>query len=210
MIRNIIFDVGKVLVSYEPDAYMERLGLDETQRKAVNHAMFENKLWDLSDKGVGTPEEFLQKFIAGAPEYEEEIRRVHTTVGGTIELLPYAMNWILELKERGYHIYILSNYSENMYRQTREKLKFLPLMDGAVFSYAYKQMKPEREIYLTLMDEYWLEPEESVFLDDRLENIKGAQKLGIHGIVFENYEQAKKELDDLLEREEVRDGEVEA
>lgn len=200
MIRNIIFDVGKVLVSYEPDAYMASIGLDETARDAINKAMFENELWNRSDQGLGTPEEFLQQFIAQAPEYEEQIRRVHETVGGTIELLPYVMDWILELKERGYHIYILSNYSENMLNQTRDKLEFLPLVDGAVFSYAYRQLKPERDIYLTLLDEFWLEPEESVFLDDRPENVQGAEKLGIHGILFQNYEQAKAELDVLLEK----------
>ena len=66
MIRNIIFDIGKVLVSYEPDAYMDRLGLDEKAKSAINQAMFQNKLWDESDQGLGTPEELLQKFIAGA------------------------------------------------------------------------------------------------------------------------------------------------
>ena len=63
MIRNIIFDVGKVLVSYEPDAYMESLGISKENQKKINAAMFENKLWDASDQGLGTPDEFLQKFI---------------------------------------------------------------------------------------------------------------------------------------------------
>lgn len=198
MIRNIIFDVGKVLVSYEPEEYMKGLGLDEQTRAAIQAAMFENPLWDDSDQGLGTPEEFLERFTAGAPQYAEEIRRVHTTVGGTIELLPYAVNWILDLKARGYHIYILSNYSENMINQTRQKLEFLPLVDGAVFSYAYKQLKPEREIYLTLLDEYWLEPEESVFIDDREENVEAAKRLGIHGILFRDYAQASRELNELL------------
>ena len=49
MIRNIIFDVGKVLVSYEPDAYMQRLGISKEKQKKINEAMFQNKLWDTSD-----------------------------------------------------------------------------------------------------------------------------------------------------------------
>jgi putative hydrolase of the HAD superfamily len=73
MIRNIIFDVGKVLVSYEPDAYMQRLGISKENQKKINEAMFQNKLWDTSDQGLGTPDEFLQKFIAGAPELADEI-----------------------------------------------------------------------------------------------------------------------------------------
>ena len=226
MIRNIIFDVGKVLVSYEPDAYMQRLGISKENQKKINEAMFQNKLWDTSDQGLGTPDrtypticfetllqnklwdtsdqglgtpdEFLQKFIAGAPELADEITKIHKTVGNTVELFPYAMEWILDLKARGYHVYILSNYSENMLDQTKDKLKFLPLMDGVVFSYKIKKMKPDPEIYEYLCDEYWLEPEESVFIDDRPVNIKGAETCGIHGIVFRSYEQAKKELDEFL------------
>ena len=198
MIRNIIFDVGKVLVSYEPDAYMQRLGISKENQKKINEAMFQNKLWDTSDQGLGTPDEFLQKFIAGAPELADEITKIHKTVGNTVELFPYAMEWILDLKARGYHVYILSNYSENMLDQTKDKLKFLPLMDGVVFSYKIKKMKPDPEIYEYLCDEYWLEPEESVFIDDRPVNIKGAETCGIHGIVFRSYEQAKRELDEFL------------
>ena len=152
MIRNIIFDVGKVLVSYEPDAYMQRLGISKEKQKKINEAMFQNKLWDTSDQGLGTPDEFLQKFIAGAPELADEITKIHKTVGNTVELFPYAMEWILDLKARGYHVYILSNYSENMLDQTKDKLKFLPLMDGVVFSYKIKKMKPDPEIYEYLCD----------------------------------------------------------
>ena len=185
MIRNIIFDIGKVLVSYEPDAYMDRLGLDEKAKAAINQAMFQNKLWDESDQGLGTPEELL-------------ITKIHQTVGETVELMPYAMEWILDLKARGYHVYIISNYAENMYNQTKDKLAFLPLMDDVVMSYTIKKMKPDPAIYNYLCDENWLEPEESVFIDDRQENVNGAEAVGIHGILFKDYETAKQELNKFL------------
>ena len=101
MIRNIIFDVGKVLVSYEPDAYMHREGISKQNQKKINEAMFQNKLWDTSDQGLGTPDEFLQKFIAGAPELAYEITTIHKTVPNTLELFPYAMESIHDLKARG-------------------------------------------------------------------------------------------------------------
>ena len=63
---------------------------------------------------------------------------------------------------------------------------------------SFRKSKPDPEIYEYLCDEYWLEPEESVFIDDRPVNIKGAETCGIHGIVFRSYEQAKKELDEFL------------
>lgn len=201
MIRNIIFDVGKVLVSYEPEAYMERMGLDAETRKRINAAMFEHRLWLDSDQGLRSPEEFLQAFTENAPELAEVIRQVHESVGGTIELYDYATEWIADLKDRGYRVYILSNYSENMFRQTAEKLKFLPLTDGAVFSYTIKLLKPDIAIYNYLCDKYGLAPEESSFIDDRPENVAGAEAAGIRGICFESYAQAKRELDALLETE---------
>jgi len=198
MIKNIIFDIGKVLVSYEPTEYMKSLGLKEDAIDAINGAMFENKLWEESDQGLYTPEECLQKFIAGAPKYEAEIRQIHSTVGKTIELFPFAMEWLQDLKDRGYKLYILSNYSENMLNQTKEKLKFLSIVDGTVFSYKCKLMKPSSKIYEYLCQKYSLNCSECVFVDDRMENVEGAQRSGIVAVHFRDYKQAKTDLEEML------------
>lgn len=73
-------------------------------------------------------------------------------------------------------------------------LDFLPLTDGAIFSYTVKQIKPDLEIYETLLNQYRLKPDECVFIDDRMENIEGAKKAGIHGICFETIGQVKEDL----------------
>lgn len=198
MIKNVIFDVGKVLVEYDPDSYMERLGFDLKTRQAVNQAMFQNPLWEESDRGKLSTEELLEKFIFNDKEYKEGITKAYQTVGNTIELFPYSVAWIKELKQRGYRVYILSNYAEITYEQTKEKMEFLPYVDGAVFSFQCKWIKPEREIYEELCRKYSIEPRESVFLDDRLDNIEQARNLGFFGIQFESYEQAVKELERIL------------
>lgn len=198
MIKNVIFDVGKVLVEYDPDSYMERLGFDLKTREAVNQAMFQNPLWEESDRGKLSTEELLEKFIFNDKEYKEEITKAYQTVGDTIELFPYSVAWIKKLKQRGYRVYILSNYAEITYEQTKEKMEFLPYVDGAVFSFQCKWIKPEREIYEELCRKYSIEPRESVFLDDRLDNIEQARNLGFFGIQFESYEQAVKELERIL------------
>lgn len=198
MIKNVIFDVGKVLVEYDPDSYMERLGFDLKTRQAVNQAMFQNALWEESDRGKLSTEELLKKFIFNGKEYKEEITKAYQMVGDTIELFPYSVAWIKELKQRGYRVYILSNYAEITYEQTKEKMEFLPYVDGAVFSFQCKWIKPEREIYEELCRKYSIEPRESVFLDDRLDNIEQARNLGFCGIQFESYEQAVRELEPIL------------
>ena len=80
-------------------------------------------------------------------------------------------------------------------------MKFLPYMDGTLFSYVYKMAKPDREIYEKLCTMYQLNPRETVFFDDREDNIAGAGACGIHGILFQNHEQAQKDLETLLKRE---------
>ena len=199
MIRNIVFDVGKVLVSYEPDQMMDCLGFDQKTKDAVNKAMYATELWNECDKGTYSTEEFIDLFVANAPEYEKQIREAFVHTPDAIELLPHAVDWILDMKAQGYHVYILSNYGEYNFEKTKEKMKFLPLMDGAVFSYQCKMIKPNEDIYLHILDEYWLEPEETIFIDDRIENVETARKLGIHGVVFENYEQASAELKKICE-----------
>ncbi|MEE1030804.1 MAG: HAD family phosphatase [Ruminococcus sp.] len=199
MIKNIVFDVGKVLVSYDPDTYMEKiLGYDETTRQAVNAAMFQNPLWEESDRGALSTEELVEGFVKNNPAYKEQIVRAHRQVGDSIELFPYVIDWMADLKERGYRLYILSNYAEYTYQQTEDKMAFLPFMDGAVFSYECKYIKPEKEIYAYLCEKYHLNPDECVFLDDRQSNIDGAVQAGMKGILFENYEQATDALHVLL------------
>ena len=198
MIKNIIFDVGNVLVEYNPDGLMCRLGFDEETLQAVNQAVFQNELWNESDRGVLSPEELLEAFIANNPAYEKEIRQVIDAVGDTISLMPYTVEWVKGLKEKGYHLYILSNYAEYTYEKTSHKMEFLPYMDGVVFSYRCKLIKPEKEIYEYICKTYELKPEESVFLDDRKDNVEAARNMGMHGIVFENYAQGSETLEQLL------------
>lgn len=202
MIKNIIFDVGKVLVEWEPDVAMHKLGFDEDTVKAVSEATIETNDWNESDRSVLSDEEQLQVFIEKAPAYEKEIRLFWDNVGTAIWQYDYVKGWMQELKDRGYHLYILSNYARRTYAQTREKaLSFLEDVDGQMFSFEVHQIKPEPEIYQTLLEKFDLKPEECVFLDDREDNIREAETAGIHGILFTGYEAAKEKLEELLRPE---------
>lgn len=194
MIKNIIFDVGNVLVEWEPENAMRRLGMDAATVDAVADATVRTKDWDEADRGACAPEEMLLRFIRKAPEYEKEIQCFWEHIGMAIYQFDYVKEWMTALKERGYHLYILSNYSAWTYEHTKEALSFLADVDGALFSFQVKQIKPEPEIYHTLLGRYGLKAEECVFLDDKEENIEGARACGIHGIRFFSYEQAKQSL----------------
>ena len=140
---------------------------------------------------------YVDKMIKDAPEYADDIREVMRRSGETIERMDYAETWVRYLKDKGYHVYILSNYATYTLEKTEEELTFLKYVDGAVFSCQVKQIKPEPDIYQTLIKRYNLDPQKSVFLDDRKENCEAARKQGIHAIQFESFKQAAAELEKL-------------
>ena len=195
MVKNIILDVGKVLVAWEPEDAMKQLGFDDKTVKAVADATVNTPVWIETDRGVWSDEQILQAFYEKAPEYKKEIDLFWNHLELAIKQFSYTKEWISNMKKEGLHVYILSNYGDWTYRRTKDNaLDFLPLTDGAIFSYTVKQIKPDFEIYETLLNQYRLKPDECVFIDDRMENIEGAEKAGIHGICFETIGQVKEDL----------------
>lgn len=197
-IKNIVFDVGKVLVFFEPEWIFDKLNYKEPIRKVLRKAMFEDPLWNEVDRGVMSMEELVQAFTKNAPEYENEIRETYRHVGDSIELLPHAVEWTRSLKERGFRLYIISNYGEYTLEQTKEKMDFLKYMDGAIFSYQYQIIKPDTRIYEQLLKNYDLKAEECVFIDDKVENVEGAKVVGYQGIVFTSYKEVQEKLEEIL------------
>ena len=195
--ENIIFDVGKVLVKFEWEKYLDSFGFPKEKRDKIAKAVFESETWNERDRSSEDEQYYVDKMIKDAPEYADDIREVMRRSGETIERMDYAETWVRYLKDKGYHVYILSNYATYTLEKTEEELTFLKYVDGAVFSCQVKQIKPEPDIYQTLIKRYDLDPQKSVFLDDRKENCEAARKQGIHAIQFESFKQAAAELEKL-------------
>lgn len=184
MKRNIvIFDLGNVLVRYDWETFLSSFQFDETTYQAVANAIFLSDVWQQGDAGL-PPEEKLRLHMEEAPGYENEIRMVYEKLGGCITKYEYTDRLIQFFREKGYRIYYLSNYSEDLYYKTKEELSFIETFDGGVFSYIEKCIKPDKKIYQILLERYGIIPEQALFLDDREENIKAARELGIQGEVF--------------------------
>ena len=198
MITTIIFDIESVLAAYDWEGALRRLGCQDETFEAVANAVFRSPDWKEMDRGVLTLEELLQRFIRRAPEYEKEIRQVILDYSYMARQYPYTRPWLKELKERGFRLYYLSNYGEFGVQETQKALDFRKLMDGGLFSYEVQLIKPDRWIYEELLRRYQICPEEAVFFDDSLPNIETACSLGIHGIHFTGYEDARKKLEALL------------
>lgn len=180
---TVIFDLGKVLVEYDWQSYLKSFSFDEKVYHIIANAMFLNEDWETGDRGA-TPEEWLSLFIENAPSYETEIRKVYSNLGECAYIFSYTLELLEYFEEKGYQIFFLSNYSEYLYEKTKEKLCFLDAFDGGVFSFREKCIKPDKTIYMRLLERYNICPKEAIFFDDREENIRAAEEVGIHGIIF--------------------------
>ena len=193
--ENIIFDVGQVLVKYDWETYLDSFGFPKEERDTIAKAVFLSDVWNERDRSSQDEQYYVDEMVKAAPQYEKDIREVMRRSNETVEKMDYAETWVKYLKDKGYHVYILSNYATDTLNRTQEQLPFLKHVDGAVFSCQVKQIKPEPDIYQTLISRYHLNPEKSVFLDDRKENCEAAEKFGIHTIQFHNFKQAAAELE---------------
>ena len=205
MMKNIVFDIGNVLAAFRWRDYITELGFAGAEdwqpggrawRLAA--ATTKNALWREVDRGVMSLDEIITAMIATDPEIEDAIRLFFADRRRLVMEYDYSAGWIEELKSRGYKIYLLSNYSGDHFQYISTHFKFFGLEDGRVISFEEKVLKPDARIYNILLDRYGLKAEECVFLDDTAENIDGAITVGMKGIVFENYDQGKAELEKIL------------
>ena len=183
-IKNIVFDLGQVLLRYDWEGYLHRLGYEGEMFEILADAVFRNPDWETGDVGCVTPEEWEQLFIKNGPEYEEDIKKVFSGIGETISKFSYTDPWVKYLYEKGYRLYFLSNYSEKLHQDTVQHMDFMKMFIGGIFSYEVKCIKPDLKIYQLLLEKYKLCPEETLFFDDREVNVLAARKLGIQAKIF--------------------------
>ncbi|MBQ1490358.1 MAG: HAD family phosphatase [Blautia sp.] len=196
-IKNIVFDVGQVLVDFDWKGYLASFGFPKEEEEILAKEIFMSPLWNERDRSDKEEEEYVEGFVSHAPQYEADIRRVMATSDKTIRQRDYAKTWTKYLKSKGYHLFILSNYATRPLEQTKPDMAFLENMEGEIWSCDVKKIKPEPEIYEILLSRYHLKPEETVFMDDNPRNCEGARKAGMHAFVFESFKQAVSELEKL-------------
>jgi len=194
MIRNIVFDIGNVLTDWRWEGFLKDKGLSEEVIEKIGDATVRSKQWFEVDRGVWTQEELLDAFIQNDPSVEREMRMAFADYTGMVTPRSYAIPWVKELKEKGFRVYYLSNFSQKAEEECSDALSFIPYTDGGILSYKEKLIKPDPAIYKLLLKRYGLQARESVFLDDTLPNVQAARELGMAAIHFRSREQAIEEL----------------
>ena len=180
MIKNIIFDMGGVLIDYNPEKTLYGM-FDRQTADILLREIFRNKIWTDKDRGMIFPDEIMEQKRGSIPA--EVFEKVSEMVDNFYPYMPpfeKMYDLVKLLKNKGYGIYLLSNASSDFHIR-REGIPALSLFDGVVVSADYKLLKPEKEIYLTLFEKFGLKPEECFFIDDVQANIDGAKMAGMDG-----------------------------
>ena len=186
MIKNIVFDMGNVVIRFDPAAFIARFGVSAEERDMLLREVFRSPEWVMMDRGTLTDEQCADILCPRLPEHLRDIARKliafwDRPILETEGICPL----IEELKGLGYGIYLLSNAScrQPDYWQRVPASRFF---DGTLISYSVKLVKPMPEIYEKFFETFSLKREECFFIDDSPANVEAALYVGMPATVFHN------------------------
>lgn len=185
MIRNIVFDLGGVLVRWDPRHLYQKIFDNETDMNSFlnNICTYE---WNLEQDRGRTIKEATELKVDEYPEFRDKIEayygRWHEMFEGTIEENVEVLQYYLGHDQ--YKVYALTNWSRETFPIALELFPFFDDFDGAVVSGEEGVIKPDPAIYKILLERYNLNPKECVFIDDRDENVEAAKALKFEGIHY--------------------------
>ena len=197
-LKAIIFDLGGVLVDWNPEYLFEKLIQNEEERKwfLQNVCTLD---WNEQQDAGRTIKEATEELVKQHPEWKEHI---HAYYDRWTEMLAGPIHDTVEIfreikETTNYKLYALTNWSAELFPVALELYEFLHWFDGRVVSGEEKMRKPSHEFYHVLLKRFNLQPHETLFIDDNLRNIKAAEEIGIRSIHFKNPQQLKEALNEI-------------
>jgi 2-haloacid dehalogenase len=186
---TIIFDLGGVLIDWNPEYVFRSVLPDEEHRRFFFEHICTHD-WNIAQDAGRPLAEATELLVREWPDWEEPIRafygRWEEMLGGPIH---DTVTLLEELRDRGEHrLLALTNWSAETFPVALERYEFLQWFEGIVVSGEEKTRKPFADIYQILLDRYQVAPDQAVFIDDSLPNVHGAEAVGIRGIHFQGTE----------------------
>ena len=186
MIKNIVFDIGNVILNFNIDEVLNKYTPDKKIRKFIKENIINSPEWleyALIDTGYVKVEDAI-KIVCDRTNHVNDfiVKDFWTTYLNYAYIDKKLLELIIKLKENGYHIYLLSNINPYTHNYILEKSNLFDIVDGYVLSYQVHMIKPYQGIYKELLNRCSLIPKETLFIDDNARNIKTALSLKIKGI----------------------------
>ena len=198
MIKNLVFDFGKVLVDYSFDRIVDTFFTDEAELKAFKQVILAPEFIDQCDKEDIPFAEIIRQAQHTYPQWEHELQLFHDNyLNFVIGEVPGMRSLLTRYREQGYKLYGLSNWCSVVHDVIR-KFDILQMLDGYVVSSEVHLIKPSAEIYQCLLHRFQLKADECVFADDKMPNVLWARAVGMKAILFKNATQYEQELLPLL------------
>ena len=186
MIRNIVFDMGMVLLDYHPLTACREAAENEADAQQICHVMFESPEWIRLDDGSLTKEALTEQAQAQLPERLRPVLQgiMHGMPRNVLSPIPGMADVVDGVLNNGYHVYLLSNACLDV-SQNRDIIPHIERFHGVVFSVEESMIKPNPEIYRRLTARYGLVPAECLFVDDNQNNVAGARAEGWQAYWFD-------------------------
>ncbi len=183
MIKNLIFDLGNVLISFRPSEFFDKKNYPEKMKSTILADIFASKEWLLLDNGEINTRQAIEGIASKSSLKREEIEHVFNLRTELIFPLDSNVRLLPELKKRGFRLFFLSNFPMDIFEEVKTDYYFFKYFEGGVISAEAKFSKPDRQIYELLLSRYDLISEESLFIDDLEVNVIAAEELGIKGLI---------------------------
>lgn len=184
MIKNIILDMGNVLLTFNPEIPLNQFCKTDEAKGLIRKELFEGPEWIQGDYGILSNAERFEPVSKRIPQkFHGELRNCVDHWDICMKPVPGARDFCEYVKSNGYGIYVLSN-ADTSFHDYFPRFAGEDYFDGVMVSSDVHMIKPEKRIYEHFLNTYKLLSEECLFIDDRVENIEGAGKAGISGYVF--------------------------
>lgn len=191
---DIVFDIGNVILEWNPQRLVGSVFSCKTQSKEAIENIIDHEDWQMLDKGTLGLEEAISRANERCNIGVDKIRKLFEETPKSLIPIQETINVIMELSEKGYSLYVLSNMHKHTFEYLLVAYDIWRHFSGIVISSHIKSIKPEPAIFEYLIDAYNLIPGNTVFLDDMKNNIEAAKKFGLNTIHVGNASQSKEEL----------------
>ncbi len=184
MIRNIVLDMGNVLLDFNPEVSLDRYCSSEEEKDIIRNELFRGPEWIMGDKGEIKDRDRFELVKGRVPEeYHEALRNCVDHWDICMTPLDGALTFVQTLKNSGYRVYVLSNASDKFYSYFPKAIP-TDLFDGLFVSADYLMLKPDVAIYRKFLEVFGLKADECFFIDDMPQNAEGARQAGMYALQF--------------------------